>query len=179
VSALIAITVMACAAPLSFTIHMIALVRLVSTLAIAWAMGMSLLTAQDAPMHTLGEAPFITLKLFGGASHQEYLGCLNCGELTRDSVCNPRGPYGDDLNAISIWNPLGTYGDRLRRQSPWNALGDDPPVILDQNGKFYGYFTKNHLAPKRTTIRMLAALLDRVGYDLSLEEGRDFFCRLD
>ena len=161
-------------------------VRLASTIAVAWAvsttawtMCVSFLVAQDNPENTPVSTPFIKLMLFGGDKQHEYLGCLNCGERARDSVCNANSPYGSELHSISIWNRLGTYGNQLRQQSPWNELGGNPPVIVDQNGMIHGYFTKNRGDRQRTTIPVLTALLDRVGSDLRLVDAREFFCALD
>jgi hypothetical protein len=117
------------------------------------------------------------LLLFGDADHRTYLGCLTCGSFNAESVCNRYGNFGSPLNAKSMWNPVGDYGSRFSPQSPWNNLATDPPVIVDRQGGFYGYFTAVRFYPQRTTIRFFVVLLDdsdEVNRDL--QAARDRFC---
>lgn len=68
-----------------------------------------------------------TLNLYGGKNHDVYLGCLNC----------------NDYDVNSIWNEYGTYGSEYSSYSPFNAYTLNPPVVVDKQGNFYGYFTIN------------------------------------
>ena len=49
----------------------------------------------------------VKLMLFGGASHDVYLGCLNCSDVAPDSVHNDIGQYGSDISPQSIFNDIG------------------------------------------------------------------------
>lgn len=98
--------------------------------------------------------------LFGGANHQVYLGCVTCNKYHSESIWNQVGNYGNQFNPNSIWNKFGLYGNPYSQYSPWNPLASLPPVVVDQNGNFYGYFTANKLHPRRTTIPILVRLLN-------------------
>jgi hypothetical protein len=100
------------------------------------------------------------LLLFGGDGHRTFLGCLNCGKYDSGSICNKYGEQGSKYASDSIWNRYGTFGSRYSDQSPWNKCATDPPVIVDNDGNFYGYFTANKYLPKRTNIKLYVALTD-------------------
>ncbi|HKB89655.1 MAG TPA: hypothetical protein VKC60_03945 [Opitutaceae bacterium] len=99
------------------------------------------------------------LLLFGGQGHHVFLGCVNCNAYDSNSVHNEYGTYGSKYSGLSIWNPYGVYGSRYSDDSPWNEYASNPPVVVDNAGNFYGYFTVNVLNPKRTRIRSLLVLL--------------------
>ena len=44
-----------------------------------------------------------------------------------------------------IWRLWRNYSD----YSPWNTYSSNPPVVVDRNGNFYGYFTLNQYAGQR------------------------------
>lgn len=100
------------------------------------------------------------LNLFGGHDHNVFLGCLNSGKYDVTSVWNKYGTYGSKYNPDSIWNQYGTFGSKYSTDSPWNAYGSNPPVIVDESGDFYGYFTVNKYFGKRTTIQRFLWILD-------------------
>ncbi|MEN9547702.1 MAG: hypothetical protein RIR12_293 [Bacteroidota bacterium] len=89
------------------------------------------------------------LHIYGGQSHEVYLGCINCDDYNTNSVWNEYSKYGNNYNVISIWNEYGTYGNEYSQFSPWNEYGSYPPVIVDKEGNFYGYFTINEYKAKR------------------------------
>ncbi|MFM0699512.1 hypothetical protein [Paraburkholderia sediminicola] len=101
----------------------------------------------------------VKLMLFGGASHDVYLGCLNCSEVTPDSVHNDIGQYGSDISPQSIFNDIGRYGSDVSSESPCNDIASDPPAIVDQNGGFYGYLTLNDAHAKAVTDQNILAWL--------------------
>ena len=105
-----------------------------------------------------------TLQLYGGKNHDEYLGCINCGKYDKNSIWNEYGTYGNKYNAKSIWNKYGTYGNKYNSISPWNAYGTNPPIVVDKNGKSYGYFTVNEYKNKRADFEV--ALTIYKYYDL-------------
>ena len=90
-----------------------------------------------------------TLHLFGGQNHDEYLGCLNCNNFDKNSIWNEFGIYGNRFNSTSIWSQFGTYGNEFNMYSPWNAYGTNPPIVVDNDGHFYGYFTINEYRAQR------------------------------
>ncbi|MGF6725100.1 hypothetical protein P3T43_004471 [Paraburkholderia sp. GAS41] len=107
---------------------------------------------------TLAQAQ-VKLMLFGGASHDVYLGCLNCSDVAPDSVHNDIGQYGSDISPQSIFNDIGRYGSDISSESPCNDIAPDPPVIVDQNGGFYGYLTLNDMHSKAVTDQNILAWL--------------------
>lgn len=102
----------------------------------------------------------VALLLFGGEDHKTFLGCVNCGRYESSSICNKYGDQGSKYATDSIWNKYGDFGSRYSSLSPWNKYASDPPVIVDNDGAFYGYFTANPYHAKRTEIPQLVALAD-------------------
>ncbi|SMC53797.1 hypothetical protein [Cellulophaga tyrosinoxydans] len=94
------------------------------------------------------------LHLYGGNNHEVYLGCLNCTNYESDSIWNEYGTYGSSYNSKSIWNEYGTYGNEYNSYSPWNSYSNDPPVVVDKAGNFYGYFTLNEYKSNRADFRL-------------------------
>jgi hypothetical protein len=102
---------------------------------------------------------------------------LTCGRFDSGSACNRFGEFGSRFNSNSIWNRFGEYGSRFSSQSPWNKFASDPPVVVDRDGGFYGYFTAARFHPQRTKIKSFLQFLDspdEVNEDL--EAARDRFC---
>jgi len=91
------------------------------------------------------------LMIFGGDGHRTYLGCLNCSQYASDSVMNQYGTHGSPYSADSIFNRYGTFGSAYSNSSPCNPYATDPPVIVDQNGSFYGRLMVNQYTPGRVT----------------------------
>jgi hypothetical protein len=100
------------------------------------------------------------LLVFGGQDHKDFLGCLNCVDSSPASVCNDLGKYGSSFKSNSIWNSFGTYGSSFSEYSPWNSFTDKAPIIVDRDGKSYGYFSVNCFHHDRTRIKWLVAVLD-------------------
>ncbi|MDP9646148.1 hypothetical protein [Paraburkholderia caledonica] len=88
------------------------------------------------------------LMLFGSEDHKTYLGCLNCSEYATDSVHNEYGDHGSQYATDSIFNRYGQYGSPYSNDSPCNQYANDPPVIVDGNGAFYGRLTLNAYHPQ-------------------------------
>ena len=117
------------------------------------------------------------LLLFGDTDHKTFLGCLNCVDTSAVSVCNDLGKYGSDLAVDSIWNDLGRFGSNLSRLSPWNDLSNNAPIIVDRDGRSYGYFSTNTLHHDRTRIDWLVAVLDYYEETNNLQKTRNLMCR--
>ena len=96
-----------------------------------------------------GITPYESIKLmiFGSAEHKVYLGCLSCSEHAKDSVRNAYGDHGSPDSKESIFNHFSPYGSPYDSESACNEYATDPPVIVDQNGVFYGRLTLNRYAP--------------------------------
>lgn len=105
-----------------------------------------------------------TLHLFGGSNHDIYLGCLNCDNYNSSSIWNESGKYGSNYNPNSIWNKYGKFGNEYNSESPWNSYGGNPPVVVDMDGNFYGYFTINKSKSKRATSDLALVIYEY--YDL-------------
>lgn len=135
----------------------------------------SLLTCLYLGPNATPQAPKALL-LFGGQDHKDFLGCLNCVDSSQASVCNELGKYGSALNSNSIWNGLGKYGSSLSEYSPWNSLTDKAPIIVDRDGKSYGYFSVNSLHHDRTRIKWLVAVLDFYDKESDLDATKEKLC---
>jgi hypothetical protein len=141
-------------------------VRLCSLLAFAlWGLGTSA---------AFGQMP--QLLLFGGEDNNIFLGCLNCSQSDRRSICDQFGEYGSQFNGESIWNPFGNFGSPFSSDSPWNQSSTSGPMIVDKSGKSYGRFTSNRSASDRTQIDALNHLVDLVARGTDLDKARDLFC---
>jgi hypothetical protein len=105
---------------------------------------------------TVSNSP--TLHIYGGENHDVYLGCLNCDNSNSSSIWNEYGTYGNSYNTDCIWNEYGTYGNEYSQYSPWNTYATYPPVIVDKEGNFYGYFTKNINKEKRADFDLVLIL---------------------
>src|SRR5689334_22820199 len=116
------------------------------------------------------------LLLFGGKDHDTFLGCLNCVDTAATSVCNDVGKYGSDIASESIWNDIGKYGSDISQFSPWNDIAQDVPIIVDRDGKSYGYFTTNDVHHDRTRIGWLVAILDYFQKTKNLSKTRKAMC---
>ena len=119
------------------------------------------------------------LLLFGGEGHKTFLGCVNCSEISTSSVCNNIGKYGSTIARDSIWNSIGQFGSTIGRYSPWNSIASEAPIIVDEDGNSYGYFSVNAIHRDRTRLSWLVSILDY--YDKlddldSLEKTRTKMC---
>jgi len=99
------------------------------------------------------------IMLFGGPNHDVYLGCLNCSDIASDSIHNDIGKYGSDISSTSIFNDIGQYGSNISQYSPCNDIASNPPVLVDEDGGFYGYLTLNDIKPKSITDPKILAWL--------------------
>lgn len=95
------------------------------------------------------------LVLYGGKGHEQYLGCLSCSKYELESITNNYGTYGNRYAANSIWNVYGLYGSKYSPYSWRNPYATQPPVILDEDGNIYGYFTVNKYYPNRVSMNWL------------------------
>ena len=86
-------------------------------------------------------APPDKFMIFGGKNHKQYLGCLSCSEYASDSVFNKYSSFGSQFSDTSIYNRFSQYGSRYSDYSACNPNADDPPVIVDEKGLFYGRLT--------------------------------------
>lgn len=100
------------------------------------------------------------LMLFGGRNNEQYLGCLNCSKYDTNSITNEYGQYGSSYTTNSIWNNYGTYGSKYSQYSWRNPYATNPPVIVNPDGNFYGYFTVNKYFLNRTRINWIMEILD-------------------
>lgn len=121
--------------------------------------------------------PAAELLLFGGKAHDVFIGCLSCSKYDSGSVCNKYGDHGSKYNDKSIWNKYADYGSKYSDLSPWNKYASNPPVVVDREGAFYGYFTANQYQDKRTRIKTLVQITDNVDWvNDDLDRARDTFC---
>lgn len=105
------------------------------------------------------------IMIFGGESHDVYLGCLNCSEYASDSVHNRFGNHGSKYSQESVHNSYGPYGSRYSSTSACSPYATDPPVVVDDEGGFYGCLTLNRAHPKRVRASDVLAWLAGVCAD--------------
>jgi len=104
------------------------------------------LPPSQAPQATVQQqsgAAAIKLMIFGGEGHKTYLGCLNCSEHDSDSVFNTYGEYGSSYAVDRIASHYGQFGSPYAIYSARNPYSNDPPVVVDGAGRFYGQLTLN------------------------------------
>lgn len=104
----------------------------------------------------------VPLLIFGGNDHKTFLGCLNCGEYGSDSVTNSSSPYGSAFSTESIWNHFGEYGSQFSGTGVCSQFANDPPVVVDRNGGFYGRLTLNRFASGAITADSVVKWLENV-----------------
>lgn len=114
-----------------------------------------------------------TLYIYGGEDHDVFLGKLNASKYDSKSIWNEYGTYGSEYNANSIWNEYGTYGSEYSSYSPFNSYASYPPVIVDEEGNFYGYFTVNKYKSKRANFDLVNIICE---YYESIREDVDEWC---
>lgn len=115
------------------------------------------------------------LALFGGASHDVFLGCIDCSKFSSGSICNEFGK-GNEFGE-SIFNEFGVYGSEFSSSSPWNEFSSSKsvPAIVDDHGKFYGYLTINTSRADAAPISgWLKQVYEDAGADLRIV--RKIFC---
>lgn len=95
-----------------------------------------------------------TLMIFGGDSYDVYLGKLNASEYDSESIWNEYSSYGSSYSSTSIWNEFSSYGSNYSSYSPFNEYATYPPVIVDVEGNFYGYFTVNKYKHERAEFKL-------------------------
>ncbi len=83
------------------------------------------------------------LMLFGGKDQDVYLGCVNCSEYSSDSIFNKFGNHGSAFSTESIYNKFSDYGSAYSDYGVCNKYANNPPVIVDESGGFYGAMTMN------------------------------------
>ena len=125
------------------------------------------------PAATANNTPLL---LFGATDHKTFLGCLNCSQYDSGSVCNQYGVNGSAYSSASIWNEYGTFGSQYSSDSPWNRYSSSAPIIVDQSGNSYGYFSANHYHPDRTRIAIFIQLFDAYEQVDDLTKIRDMYC---
>jgi hypothetical protein len=120
-------------------------------------------SAGGAPEAAEAAAPADEGKLlvFGGVSHEVFLGCL-CEEQDRDSVFNMTGEFGSDLSTTSIRNKFAPYGSDHDDTSTCNAGASRPPLVVTSDGKSLGLLTVNPSLKKRITAPSVGDWLARM-----------------
>lgn len=111
-----------------------------------------------------------TLYIYGGEDYDVFLGKLNASKYDSKSIWNEYGTYGSEYNTNSIWNEYGTYGSEYSSYSPFNSYASYPPVIVDEEGNFYGYFTVNKYKSKRANFDLVNIICE---YYESIREDVD------
>lgn len=100
--------------------------------------------------------------IFGGPGHETYLGCLSCSEFAVDSVFNEHGAHGSQYRTNSVHNPYGQFGSPYSTYSACNPYATDPPVIVDEEGNFYGRLTVNRYHSQATKNEELIRWLEDI-----------------
>ncbi|MEI6864862.1 hypothetical protein [Flavicella sp.] len=101
-----------------------------------------------------------SLLIYGGNNHDVFLGCLNCDKYKSSSIWNEYGDNGSKYNSNCIWNEHGNYSGIYSDNSPFNKYALHPPILVDSEGNFYGYFTADIYYSKRTTNKFALMIID-------------------
>ena len=101
------------------------------------------------------------LLVFGGPSHEVYLGCV-CEAHGPDSVFNMAGEFGSDLSNTSMRNKFAPYGSNNEDTSACNVAATHPPSVVGSDGKALGLLTLNASLKKRLTTPALDEWLARM-----------------
>lgn len=101
------------------------------------------------------------LLVFGGATHEVFLGCL-ADEKRPDSVFNLVGEHGSDLSPTSIRNKFAPYGSDHDDTSACDAKATHPPVVVTSEGKSLGLLTSNPSLKRRITAPSVGDWLARM-----------------
>lgn len=117
-----------------------------------------------------------TLYIYGGEDHDVFLGKLNASKYDSKSIWNEYGTYGSEYNTNSIWNEYGTYGSEYSSYSPFNSYASYPPVIVDEEGNFYGYFTVNKYKSKRANFDLVNIICEY--YELIREDVDEWYDKI-
>jgi hypothetical protein len=80
------------------------------------------------------------------ASDGTFLGTLDGGQYSLDSIYNKYGGYGSKYDPDCILNKYGEYGSDYSDLSPFNMYASDPPGLYDGHGNFYGTLSINRYA---------------------------------
>lgn len=98
--------------------------------------------------------------VFGGPDEDVFLGCLTCSEYATDSVFNKYGSYGSEYSRESMWNRYADYGSRYSQYSACNPYAQNPPIVVDRDGGFYGRLTLNRFHAEVSRSSELIELLE-------------------
>ena len=101
------------------------------------------------------------LLIFGGASHEVYLGCL-CEGKNPESVFNLAGEFGSDLSTTSMRNKFAPYGSNHEDTSACSANATHPPSVVASDGKALGLLTMNASLKRRISAPSVADWLARM-----------------
>ena|SRR5579863_3513711 len=102
------------------------------------------------------------IMIFGGSDHRTYLGCLSCSESQGDSVLNEFGEHGNPYHSESLFNPYQEFGSPYSSTSACNPYASDPPVVVDEQGSFYGRLTINEFNSERVRSQALQMWIAKV-----------------
>lgn len=116
------------------------------------------------------------LLIFGGKNHDIFLGCLNCTKYDQKSIWNQYGDFGNKYNSNCIWNQYGDYGNKYSDTSPLNSYASYPPVLVDSDGNFYGYFTANKYKDKATSSKLAFLIIDN--YEAIIDDVGDAYDKI-
>jgi hypothetical protein len=67
-----------------------------------------------------------SILIFGGNNHKDFLGCLTCSELDRNSVWNDLSTHGWK-NGFGTWNEFGPHKSEFSSTSACNEFASEPP----------------------------------------------------
>jgi hypothetical protein len=85
--------------------------------------------------------------IFGGENNKEFLGCMTCNEMAPNSIWNDMSQYGW-RNSFGKWNSFGKFKNQFSSYSACNEFTQTAPVLVDNDGNFYGRLTLNEFANK-------------------------------
>lgn len=123
---------------------------------------MAVLAAAVTLMSPSGSTAQDKIMIFGGPGHDTYLGCLSCSDYSTESVFNEFSQFGSSYSTNSIYNSFSRFGSQFSKFSACSRTASDPPVIVNQDGDYYGRLTINNSHPDQISSREILSWLRRV-----------------
>jgi len=93
------------------------------------------------------------------ADDGEFLGTISTNAVDAKSILNQVGRHGSEVSSVSIFNSVGRYGSEVSGTSAFNEIASRPPKIINRDGQFVAFLTKNAIKTPRVDTHALIGWL--------------------
>ena len=80
--------------------------------------------------------------------------------MPANMILNPSGTSTASTETSTIPNASGTHGSKYGTYSPFSTSASYPPILVDQSGRFYGYFTANKYKTDRANYGIIDVICE-------------------